>query len=418
MAADTISRRRLRRLAEVRPERGLVLSVFFNLDPSEFGTPAARATEATSVLTQAAHKVEEAADRLGHDEPPASAPGERHVLRETTAGIRALLDSHESRIVVALFGAATVVEGATDVLLVVLALDLLDLGQAGVGWLNAAWGVGGLIGGAVAAAVLVGGRLALGLSGGCALVGCMLAGLGVWTTAGAAVVMLGIFGVGYAFVEVAETTLLQRVLPDEILGRAFGAVESVYLGATGIGALLAPVVIAALGARGAFAALGVTLTVLALVAWPSLARFAAAVPVDEREFALLRGVPFLGVLPLATLETLTRHAVHVRVAANEVVIRQGDHGDRFFVVDAGEVTIVQDGEARRTDGPGGFFGEIALLRDVPRTATVEATRAGALLALDRDVFLTAVTGQDRSVETARAVAAERLAEDALAADEA
>src|SRR3954452_367786 len=68
MAADTISRRRLRRLAEVRPERALVLSVFFNLDPSEFGTPAARATEATSVLTQAAHKVEEAADRLGHDE--------------------------------------------------------------------------------------------------------------------------------------------------------------------------------------------------------------------------------------------------------------------------------------------------------------------------------------------------------------
>jgi len=162
----------------------------------------------------------------------------------------------------------------------------------------------------------------------------------------------------------------------------------------------------------------VTLTVLALIAWPSLARFAAAVPVGEREFALLRGVPFLAVLPLATLETLARHAVRVPVLAGDVVIREGDVGDRFFIIDAGEVSISQDGEELRTDAPGGFFGEIALLRDVPRTATVTATRDGALLALDRDVFLSAVTGQDRSSETAHAVVSDRLATDALTAEEA
>jgi MFS family permease len=356
--------------------------------------------------------------RLPHDAPPASAPAEGDVLRETTAGVRALVASHESRIVVALFGAATIVEGASDVLIVVLALDLLDLGQAGVGWLNAAWGVGGLVGGAVAAAALVGGRLALGLSGGSVLAGSMLAGIGLWPTVGAALIMLGVLGVGYAFVEVAETTLLQRLLPDEILGRAFGAVESVYLGATGLGALIAPLVIAALGARGAFAALGLVLTLLALIAWPSLGRFAAAVPVGEREFALLRGVPFLGLLPLATLETLARHAERVPIGAGDVVIREGDVGDRFYILDAGEISISQDSEPLRTDGPGGFFGEIALLRDVPRTATVVATRPGALLALDREAFLTAVTGQDRSAETAHAVATARLADDTLAAEDA
>jgi MFS family permease len=348
---------------------------------------------------------------LPHDAPPASARAERDLVRDAVAGARMLVASPQLRMVEALFGAATLVEGATDVLLVVLALDLLGLGQAGVGYLNAAWGVGGLLGGAIAAAALVRGRVAIGLCGGCVLAGAALAAIGAHPTVAVALLLLGGVGIGYVFVEVAEATLLQRLLPDEVLGRAFGASESLYIGGSGVGALIAPPVIAELGIRGALVAFGLALAGLTLVLWPMLARYAGAVPVGEREFSLLRGVPFLGLLPVATLETLARRAERVPVAAGEVVIREGDHGDRFYVIDTGTVAVSQDDRPRRTETAGEFFGEIALLRDVPRTATVVATAPGALLALERDDFLTAVTGQDRSAEAARAVASDRTAAD-------
>ena len=349
---------------------------------------------------------------LPHDPAPPQSPAERDIARDALAGARLLVASPQLRMVEALFAAATVVEGATDVLLVIVALDLLDLGQAGVGYLNAAWGVGGLVGGAVAAAALVRGRVAIGLCGGCVLAGGTLAAIGVRPTAAAALLLLGGLGVGYAFIEVAETTLLQRLLPGEVLGRAFGASESIYIGASGVGALVAPTVISALGVRGALVAFGLGLTAFALLLWPLLARFAGAVPVGEREFSLLRGVPFFGLLPIATVETLARRAERVPVAAGEVVIREGEHGDRFYVIDTGAVDVSQDGRARRTETTGEFFGEIALLRDVPRTATVVATAPGSLLVLDRDDFLTAVTWQDRSADAARAVASARIAADA------
>ena len=113
---------------------------------------------------------------------------------------------------------------------------------------------------------------------------------GASPTPAPALALLALLGVGYAFVEIAETTLLQRLVPDDVLGRAFGVVESVYIAATGVGALLAPAIVGALGVRGALAACGVALAALAVCLWPVLARFEAAAPVSEREFALLRGV--------------------------------------------------------------------------------------------------------------------------------
>ena len=347
--------------------------------------------------------------RLPRDSPPPAPARERGVAaRWQTARARC---SHRlsSEVVVGGFAAATVVEGVTDVVIVLLALDLLHLGQPGVGYLNAAWGVGGLLGGAVAAAALVQGRLALGLTGGCVVIGCALAGIAGWPAPAPALALLALLGVGYAFVEIAETTLLQRLVPDDVLGRAFGVVESVYIAATGVGALLAPVIVGALGVRGALAACGVALAALAVCLWPVLARFEAAAPVSEREFALLRGVPFLAPLSLGTVESLALRLARVPMSAGEVIVREGDHGDRFFVIEEGEVSVSQDGRRRRLETAGEFFGEIALLRDVPRTATVVSTRAGTLLALGRDDFLSAVTGLRRSADAARAVVDERLA---------
>jgi hypothetical protein len=192
-----------------------------------------------------------------------------------------------------------------------------------------------------------------------------------------------------------------------VLGRAFGVVESVYIAATGAGALLAPVLVAALGIRGTLLTLGAALALLALSLWPLLARFEAAAPVGEREFGLLRGVPFLAPLAVATVENLARRAQSVPMTQGETVIREGDRGDRFYVIADGEVEVSEDAQRRRRETAGDFFGEIALLRDVPRTATVVATQSGTLLALERADFLAAITGQPRSTEAAHAVVRER-----------
>jgi MFS family permease len=216
-----------------------------------------------------------------------------------------------------------------------------------------------------------------------------------------------VMGVGYAVVEIAETTLMQRLVPDDVLGRAFGVVESLYVAATGAGALAAPILVAGLEVRGALVALGVALALLAIALLPRLARFEAATPVGEREFALLRGVPFLAPLALATVENLARRAVSVPMRLGDAVIRQGEVGDRFYVIADGEVEISRDGISQGRSSAGDFFGEVALLRDVRRTATVAATQAGTLLVLERGDFLAAVTGHPRSTEAASAVVRER-----------
>ena len=337
--------------------------------------------------------------------PPAGAA--RDLAGEAATGLKAIAGSPQLRLVVGGFAAATVVEGATDVVIVLIALDVLGLGQSGVGYLNAAWGAGGLIGGAAAAALLGRGRLALALTGGCIAIGACLAGLGAWSGTAVALALLTVLGVGYAVVEIAETTLLQRLIPDETLGRAFGVVESVYVAATGIGSLLAPLLVSALGIRGTLAVLGAALALLALGLWPRLAGFEAAAPVGEREFGLLRGVPFLAPLALATVENLAQRATSVPMGDGETIVCQGDVGDRFYVIADGEVEVFQDGTWMRRSADGDFFGEIALILDVPRTATVVATRPGMLLAVERGDFLAAVIAQPRCSEAAGAVIRER-----------
>lgn len=378
----------------------LLGGILFATTSPEVAFAVAATTFALAVLAQR---------RLPRDARPEPLGDDAGLGAEAAAGARALVGSPQLRLVAGAFAAATVVEGATDVLVVLVALDLLDLGQSGVGFLNSAWGIGGLVGGAAAASAPGRGRLALGLSASCLVIGGCLGGLGAYPTTATAVLLLLLLGVGYAVVEIAETTLVQRLVPDEVLGRAFGVMESLYVAATGVGSLLAPVLVSTFGIHGALVAIGAALAALTLVLWPRLARFEAAAPVGEREFGLLRGVPFLAPLAVATIENLAVRATELPMERGETVIRQGDHGDRFYVIAAGAVEVSEDGHRRRSETAGDFFGEIALLRDVPRTATVVATEPGTLLALDRDDFLVAVTGQPRSTSAADAVIRGRLA---------
>jgi MFS family permease len=342
----------------------------------------------------------------GDEEQPERAP--TGIVGEALAGFSAIARQARLRVVVGLYAAQTLVAGALNVLVVVAALDLLGFGKSGPGLLNSAVGVGGLVG-AAAALALVGRRKLAGDFGlGLVLWGVPIALIGVWPSEAAALALLAAVGVGNTLVDVAALTLLQRSAPDEVLARVFGVIESLLVGAIGLGAILAPALVSALGIRGALIATGAVLPALTVLAWPRLGRIDAETAVPERELELLASLPLFAPLPMATLEHLARSAQRMRVAAGTEVVREGEPGDRFFVVDSGEVGVTAKGKELPALGPGGHFGEIALLRPVPRTATVVARTDSELLALERDEFVAAVTGHPESHEAADAVIGARL----------
>lgn len=335
-------------------------------------------------------------------------PRERRggVFHEFIAGFAILFRERGLRVLVALLVAQTLVAGMLNVLIVVTALRLLDMGEQGVGFLNSAVGIGGLIG-AVVSAALIARRLSSNFLIGIALWGIPIALIGVFPEPAPTLLFLAVVGLGNTLVDVSAFTLLQRAVPDDVLARAFGAVQSLWVAAIGIGSILAPALIAGVGIRGALLITGALLPVLALVLRHRLAQLDAA-PVPERELGLLRGINLFAPLPQPTLESLAVALTPVRLRPGEEIFRQGDIGDHFYIVADGELEIVVDGEIARVNGPGDYFGEIALLRDVPRTATVRARSDAELLTLDRDDFIAAVTGHAASEEAADAVIASRL----------
>lgn len=347
--------------------------------------------------------------RIAASPPARQESGEAALHREALAGFETILKTPRLRLVVGLYSTQTLVAGALNVLVVVAALELLELGRAGPGLLNSAVGIGGLVGAAVALALVgqrgLGTAFALGL----VLWGVPLALVGAWPATAAAVAFLALLGVGNTLVDVSALTLLQRTAPPAVLARVFGVLESLVVGTLGLGAILAPALTALFGVRGALVAAGLLLPVLALVSWGSLRAIDERAVVPQRELELLRALPLFAPLPPATLEHLVTHLARVPAAAGTEITRQGEPGDRFYVVDEGEVDVAIDGRVAATLAAGDHFGEIALLRDLPRTATVTARRDASLLALDRDEFVSAVSGHPASVEAADAVVAARLA---------
>jgi MFS family permease len=352
---------------------------------------------------------------IARDAVPAyrsSAVSGRGTLEEAAQGFREVLRDARLRLVVGFLTVSTLVEGAVDVLVVVVAIRLLDLGGSGVGWLNACWGTGGLIGGVTALVLLGRGRLAGGLAIGGLLVGIPLMAIAGVSSPLAAGLLLVLLGVGYALVEVAGLSLLQRLSSEDVLGRAFAVVESAYWVTTGVGAILAPVIVGLLGARGALVVVGACLPLAVALRWGMLKRLEAGVPVPEREFRAIRALPAFAPLPLATVENVSRHVAEVRVAAGQVVIREGDEGDLFYVVADGALDVSCAHGATPLDplGDGDYFGEIALLRDIPRTATVTARTDSLLYSLDRDSFLFTVSAHPRTRESIAEAASRRVEE--------
>lgn len=344
--------------------------------------------------------------RVRVDEKPERGEPAGNILSEFAAGFVTLAREPGLRVLVLLMASQTLVAGALNVLIVVSALELLDLGEEGVGFLNSAVGIGGLIG-AVISAALIGRRLTSNFMLGILLWGVPIALMGLFPEPGLVLFFLALVGLGNTLVDVSAFTLLQRAVPDEVLARVFGAVQGLWVATIGVGAIVAPLLIAALDIRGALLVTGALLPVLATLLRRRLARLDAA-PVPTEELGLLRAIDLFAPLPPPVLETLARALVPVRMEAGREVFRQGEVGDRYYIVVSGEVEIVSDGRVVAVTGPRGYFGEIALLRDVPRTATVRAKSDLSLLALERDDFIGAVTGHAASADAADAVVATRL----------
>jgi MFS family permease len=336
------------------------------------------------------------------DEPSAG------FLAEATAGFRMILGSRDLRTLVGLFSAQCVVAGASAVFAVSVALGLLGLSNAGLGYLNATLGIGGLVGGFVALTLVQRGRLARDFGVGVLLWSAPLLLVAAWPTVTAAVIMMVLLGVGNSLVDINGFTIIQRITPDETMSRVFGALETAAIGGMAIGALLMPLLINTLGVRWGLAIVGGTIAALVLASPAALHRIDTVALVPPG-LELLRGVSLLSPLSEPVLDRLARALVRVEVAEGDVVIREGEHGDRFYVVESGGVTVSKEGRFIASLGPGDFVGEIALLRDVPRTATVTATAPTVLQALDRGHFLPAVTGQDEFHDLADIAITARLA---------
>ena len=327
------------------------------------------------------------------------------VRRALAAGFGAVARTPRIRLIVSLIFAQAFVRGCLNVLIVVAAFQVLDVGAGAVGYMTAAIGVGGLIG-AVGAMALGGHRLAVPF--GIALVfwGLPIVFIGPLPDLPFALLMLAVVGAANSVEDVAAFTLLQRLVPNRILTRVFGVVWSLVMGGVALGSIAAPALVEAIGPRPAFVIVGAILPLLALATYRKLVAIDRQVaPVPELE--LVQRVPMFGPLSVAAKERVAANLAPQSVPAGEVVIRAGEHGDRFYIVGDGALEITAEG-LRTTADEGDYFGEIALLRDVPRTATVTALVDSRLYVLHRDDFLSAVTGHEAAHAAGHSVAEERL----------
>lgn len=397
-------------LTAVNVVRGLVESLSMLLGPLgaalllTLGSPTVAffACATTSVLSAVAVL------GLRYDPPPRALAVASSLRVELVEGLQAVRADGDVALIFLLVGVQTFVRGALSVLIAVLAFDVLRIGEDGIGLLTAAIGVGAVVG-SLGAGVLVGRSLPRSFCLSVALWGGPLLLVALVPDRTVALVVLGVIGVANAVLDVGLYTMLSRLAPDALLGRVIGALEAFASLTVGLGSVLAPVLLAVAPDRVALVVVGVLGPLAALLGWRRLVRLEARLAVRDEEVAALRAVSLLGPLPFPTIEGLADRAEPLTVTAGEVVVREGEIGRRYYVVVSGRASASVAGRLLSQMGPGDGFGEIALLRDTPRTATVTAETDLVLLGISRGDFMVAVAGFDAAASAASVVVAERLA---------
>ena len=339
------------------------------------------------------------------DEPPEPKVG---FLSEAMEGFRFVWRSADLRLVFAIYSAQTVVAGASYVFVVAIAFDLTNLGASGLGWLDSTLGVGSILGGLLAIGLATRKRLASDFGWGVIFWALPLLLISIWPSVTAAFLAMAIIGAANPVVDINANTIIQRIAPDAVLGRVFGALESVLITTMALGALAMPLLIAGPGLRWGLAIVAVPIVAIGLAALPRLRGLDRSVS-EPAGVELLGSTPLFAPLARPLLEHLAGRMVRVEVPAGDTVVREGDVGDRFYVIESGSLAATFEGRPLSTMGPGECFGEIALLRDVPRTATVTAVEDSVLQAVERDDFLAAMSG-DRDLQSrTESLAARRIA---------
>jgi hypothetical protein len=346
---------------------------------------------------------------LSYEAPPRGRPQPlRRILPETVEGFRALRRYGGARVLIGVGMAQSLTRGFLNVFVVVLALEVLHTREAGVGLLTAALGAGA-VAGSLGASIFASGRRLAALAGvGAAIFGIPLTLAGALPYEPAVLALMGVIGVGNALVDLGVLTLVPRVVPEELLARVLGALESLVALTVAIGSLVTPLAIDLLGVRGALVVLGLAAPSVVALAWRRLRAIDASIAHRDEEIETLNRVEVLRPLPMPAIDHLALHVRHAQFASGEDVFRQGDRGDRFYVIESGLADVIGDGRLLQTIGPGECFGEIALLREIRRTTTVRARTPLGVCTLDRHHFLSALDGYRSSARAAEALVDARL----------
>jgi cyclic nucleotide-binding protein len=281
-----------------------------------------------------------------------------------------------------------------------IAIQLFGIGRSGVGMLNASMGMGVAAGGMLTLLLVGRPNLAPGIGLGALVWGAGLALVAVvpWTVVALAVLVVG--GAGLALMDTSGRTMLQRIAHEDVLTRVFGVLEGTSLAALSVGSLGVALLSNAFELRIVILIMSALLPVAAVATWRRLAAIDARVIVPVAEIELLASTKIFAPLPPPALEATARRLVAVSASAGERIIVEGEAGDRFYVVAEGTAEVTSGGRSLGIIGAGGHFGEIALLRSIPRTATVTALTDVSLYALDRDDFLAVMTGSEEAAAAA------------------
>ena len=392
---------------------GLVEGVGMLLGPflagvllSSSGPATALAAFGAILAVAAAQTVEVRVASVAGPEEPTTA---RAVVGEILHGFAVLRSERAVRLPIAVLASMFVVVGALDVLLVAVAIDLLHAGEGWAGYLNAAFGLGGIVGAAAAVSLAGRRRLTPALATGSMLFGGPVAALGAVSALVTAPLLMGLSGVGRSIASVAGNTLLQRAAPPRALARVFGVLESLTMVSLAIGSVIASALVASAGIAAALVVVGAVVPLVVALLWRPLRNVEQqATAPDAGLLALVRSLPIFSPLPAPAVERITASLERLELPSGTTLIREGEPGDRFYILAEGEVEVLAQGRRLAVRHGVDVLGEIALLRDVPRTATVVATTSLVLYALDREPFLEAVTGHPMARANAERVADSRI----------